>query len=102
MHHHLVTKGGLPNRAAGATPGRKPATRGRKPDDPRFGGTGPLFRAFGVDLMAIEGIDASTAMVILGEVGPDVDKLPTEKHFTSWLGLCPNHQKSNRTVRSLR
>ena len=84
---------GLPDRSAGATPERKVRTRGRKPNDLRFDGTNPVFRALGVDLTAIEGIEVPTALVILGEIGVDVSKFPTEKHFASWLGLCPNHQK---------
>ena len=84
---------GLPDQSAGATPERKVRTRGRKPNDLRFDGTNPVFRALGVNLTAIEGIEVPTALVILGEIGVDVSKFPTEKHFASWLGLCPNHQK---------
>lgn len=93
---------GLPDRSAGAAPPERPRLRGREPNDLRFEGTTAVFRAIGVDLMAIEGIDVPTALVILGEVGTDVSKFPTEKHFTSWLGLCPNHQQSNRTIKSRR
>ena len=50
-----------------------------------------LYQISGVDLTQIDGIDALTAQVILTEVGHDVRKWPTVKHFTSWLGLCPNN-----------
>jgi transposase len=93
---------GLPDRSTAAPPPERPRGRGRKPNDLRFEGTEPVFRALGVDLTAIEGIDVPTALVILGEIGADVSKFPTEKHFTSWLGLCPNHQRSNRTIKSRR
>ena len=93
---------GLPDRRAGAAPQPKPRHRGRKPNDLRFEGNASLFRAVGVDLTAIEGIDVATALVIPGEIGVDVSKFPTEKHFASWLGLCPNHQASNHTVKSRR
>jgi transposase len=53
-------------------------------------------------LTAIEGIEVTTALMILGEIGADVSKFPTEKHFTSWPGLCPNHQESNRKLKSRR
>lgn len=92
----------LPDRSAGAKPQRKVRKSGRKPNNLRFDGTEPVFRALGVDLTAIEGIEAPTALVILGEIGVDVSKFPTEKHFTSWLGLCPNHQESNRKRKSRR
>ena len=63
--------------------------RGRKSNDVRFEATGPLFQALGVDLTLIEGIDVGTALVILAEIGVDVSRFPTEKHFASWLRLCP-------------
>jgi transposase len=43
----------------------------------------------GVDLTVLEGIDPNTALVLLSEIGLDVSRFPTVKHFTSWLGLCP-------------
>lgn len=48
-----------------------------------------LVRAAGVDLTRIDGISASTARLILCEVGLDLQAFPSEKHFTSWLGLAP-------------
>ena len=75
------------------------ATRGRKSNDVRFEATGPLFRALGVDLTKIEGIDVGTALVILAEIGGDVSRFPTEKHFASWLRLCPTQDESNKTKR---
>jgi len=40
-----------------------------------------------------------TALVILGEIGVDVSRFPTEKHFASWLRLCPPQDESNKTKR---
>ncbi len=51
----------------------------------------------GVDLTEIEGIDVGTALVILAEIGVDVSRFPTEKHFASWLGVCPRQHESNQT-----
>jgi hypothetical protein len=56
----------------------------------------------GVDLTVLEGIDETTALVLLSEIGVDVSRFPTEKHFTSWLGLCPQHQGSAGKIRSRR
>lgn len=58
-----------------------------------------MFRALGVDLTALDGIDASTALVILGEIGVEVSRFPTEKHFASWLRLCPQWDRSNQTTK---
>jgi transposase len=50
----------------------------------------------------IEGIDRTTALTILGEIGRDMSKWPTVKHFVSWLGLCPQHQGSAGKIKSRR
>ena len=90
----------FPNRAGEKTHVRKLRKRGRKSNDVRFDATGPLFQALGVDLTLIEGIDVGTAMVILAEIGVDVSRFPTEKHFASWLRLCPPQDQSNKTKKS--
>ena len=87
------------NRAGEKTRTGKQRTRGRKSNDVRFEATGPLFRALGVDLTKIEGVDVGTALVILAEIGVDVSRFPTEKHFASWLRLCPTQHESNKTKR---
>ena len=46
----------------------------------------------GVDLTRIDGIDALTAQKVLSEIGTDMHRWPTVKHFTSWLHLCPNNK----------
>jgi transposase len=90
------------NRAGEKTRVRKPRKRGHKTNDVRFEATGPLFKALGVDLTLIEGIDVGTVLVILAEIGVDVSRFPTEKHFASWLRLCPPQNQSNKTNRSRR
>lgn len=65
-----------------------------------------LYQLTGVDLTAIPGIDALSAQTILGEVGLDMSHWPSVKHFASWLGLAPRHEKSggkilrNRTLKN--
>lgn len=61
-----------------------------------------LYEKFGVDLTAIEGVGVLTGMVLLTEVGPDLSRFPTEKHFCSWLGLCPDNRISGGRVLSSR
>ncbi len=80
----------------------KPRKRGRAANEARFDVRGSLFRLAGVDLTAIEGIDAATALVVLSELGTDLSKFPTVKRFVSWLGLCPQHQGSAGKIRSRR
>ncbi len=56
----------------------------------------------GVDLTRIEGIDALTAFTVITEQGLDMTKFPTDKHFASHLGLCPNNQITGGRVRKNR
>jgi transposase len=89
--------GKLPNRAGDKPFERKPRSGGRKQNTLTFEACGPLFKALGVALTEIEGIDVATALVILAELGVDVSRFPTEKHFASWLGLCPRQYESNKS-----
>jgi hypothetical protein len=72
----------------------KPRVRGRRPHDPGFDVRMALYYASGVDRTAIEGIDEVHALTLVSELGSDFTKWPTVKHFTSWLGLCPNFKQT--------
>src|SRR5205814_607685 len=76
--------------------------RKRKPNEPHFDVRTALYYVTGVDLTAIEGIDGTTALVVVSEIGTDMSRWPTVKHFTSWLGLCPHQQVSGGKVLSRR
>lgn len=54
----------------------------------------------GVDLCAIPGINENIAARLLSEIGTDMSKWRSSKHFASWLGLCPNNKKSGGRVLS--
>lgn len=57
-----------------------------------------LFKKSGVDLFAIPGLAADTLLILASEVGFDLRAWKTEKHFASWLGLCPGTKKSGGKV----
>jgi transposase len=57
-----------------------------------------LYRLAGVDLVAISGLNASTVQTIVSEIGLDIDKWRSEKHFCSWLGLAPHNDISGGKV----
>ena len=65
-----------------------------------------LKRISGVDLSLVDGFGVSLAQTVLSEVGTDMSKFPSEKHFCSWLGLAPKHEISggkvlkNRTLKT--
>ena len=107
---------GLADKSGGASlPKSVRAPQTRKRTAVTFGARALLFRMSGVDLTAIEGINEMTALVILSEIGTDLSRFPSAKHFVSWLGLCPQHRGSagkifhrgvrrgaNRAARALR
>ena len=71
---------------AGVARGKK---RSKAKNAPKFDVRERLFKMCGVDLTRINGIDVSTAMTIISEIGTDMSRFPSDKHFASWLGLCP-------------
>jgi transposase len=73
-----------------------PARRKRaSKHQPQFDIRGPLHRLTGgVDLSQIDSIGPQAALHLIGEIGTDMARWPSEKHFTSWLALAPNNQIS--------
>ena len=61
-----------------------------------------LYRISGVDFTQVEGLNVLTTQTILYEVGLDPSRFPTQKHFTSWLGLCPDNRITGGKVKSSR
>ena len=49
-----------------------------------------LYRAFGVDLTQVPGLNTLTTQIVLTEIGPDFSRFPTSGDFCSWLRICPN------------
>ncbi len=74
--------------------------RGRARNAPKFDLRTQLFQMCGVDLTRIDGIDVTTALVVVSEVGSDMGKFPSDKHFASWLGLCPGTKITGGKVMS--
>lgn len=67
---------------------------------PSFDARRELYRMSGVDLTCIEGIESHTALKLISEIGLDMTKWPTVKHFTSWLGLCPGSNITGGKLKS--
>jgi transposase len=57
-----------------------------------------LFKKSGVDLFTIPGLGADTLLTLASEVGFDLTPWKTEKHFASWLGICPGTKRSGGKV----
>lgn len=54
----------------------------------------------GKDATALPGISDYSWLQLLSEVGTDMSKWKTEKHFTSWLGLAPKQNNSGKKRRN--
>jgi transposase len=96
---HLAT---FADQSHGAPLPSKRGQRRRHRNRPAFEPRGPLYRMTGVDLTQIEGIDETTALTVLSEIGSDMSKWPSEKHCASWLGLSPQRRISGGKVLSSR
>ena len=57
-------------------------------------------RLVGVDLTSIDGISAWAASNLISEIGSDISAWPTVKHFSSWLGVCPDNRISGGKILS--
>ena len=53
-----------------------------------------------MDLTRINGLEVTSVMKILSELGPDLSRFANVKHFCSWLGLCPATKISGGKVMS--
>ena len=83
--------------------GEPPAPNGKKRNQknaPRFDVQSQLYRMTGVDLTRIDGVDSFTALKVISEIGADMTKWPSAKHFASWLGLSPNNRITGGRVMS--
>lgn len=69
-------------------------TKSRSKNHPDYDLRTALYRIAGVDLTAIDGLNALNVQTILSEVGADMSKWPTSKHFCAWLGLSPDNEIS--------
>jgi transposase len=75
---------------------------GRKANDLRFDARAALYAAVGMDLTELEGLSEATVLTLISEIGLDMSRFPSVKHFCSWLGLCPHWRKTGGKVKSSR
>lgn len=63
-----------------------------------FNATAYLKTLLRTDLTQIPGISELTALELIAETGKDMNKWPTENHFSSWLAIVPNTKKSGGKI----
>lgn len=76
----------------------KPPPRQSGKNYPAFDLHLQLYQITGVDLTQIEGVNTLTVQTLISEIGTDMSKFPSLKHFTSWLGLCPHNDKTGGKI----
>lgn len=67
---------------------------------PRFEIRNLLHRFTGADLTQIHAIGPHTALRLVSEIGIDMTRWPSEKHFTAWLTLSPKNKISGGKILS--
>ena len=87
----------LDSSMAPALPPRKGSKRSNK-NQPLFELRPALYEIYGVDLTQVDGFQSGTVLNILAELGPELCKFRSDKHFTSYLGLCVNKEISGGRV----
>ena len=89
------------NDTQGGGIGEKPkATAGKHPsaNAPQISGLHSMLIDLcqGKDLSILPAHTDYSVLQIISEVGTDLSKWPTEKHFTAWLGLAPGTSQSGK------
>jgi hypothetical protein len=67
-------------------------------NEANFNARAQYARIVGVDLVAVLGLSSGHVQTIISEVGTDMSRFPSEKHFCSWLGLAPRNDISGGKV----
>jgi transposase len=93
-----LVEGSLPSKKKDINTGAYDYKNHRKPDQNEFNFDIQtlLYQKTGIDLTAINSLGGITVATIISELGGKEGLLafPTEKHFTSWLMLCPGNNVS--------
>jgi transposase len=95
-HYQAMESRGEPNAALPDLPPAKGESKSK--NAMTFNARAQLARVIGVDLVAVMGLSASTVQTIISEIGTDMERFPTVKHFCSWLGLAPHNDISGGKV----
>lgn len=85
--------------------GKKKSTKAASHNAPRIPDLHPLVIALngGRDATVLPTLTDYSVLQLISEVGTDLARWPTSKHFTAWLGLAPGaHQSGKRRGRQSR
>lgn len=85
-----------PDAALPELPPAKPNSKTKNAPHPQT--RAQFARLLEVDLVAVMGLSASGVQTIRSEIGTDMTRFPSVKHFCSWLGLAPHNDISGGKV----
>lgn len=97
LRQHLESFGSRVDLAAQPI-GPKPKGKRGSRNAPQFDLRTELYRITGIDWAQVNGMDVLTAQTVIAEAGADLSAFPSEKQFTSWLGLCPTNEQSGGKI----
>ena len=72
--------------------------RKARANEPKIDLAGLLERICGIDLTKVVGLNVLNVLLIVSEIGVDMNKWRSPKAFCSWLGLCPGNKISGGKV----
>lgn len=84
----------LPDQTGGEPLPQTGRVKAKHRSAPAFDVRSSLYRAVGRDLTRVNGLDEQSALLLIGEIGMDMSRWPSAKHFASWLCLCPGNRVS--------
>ncbi|MDP1723779.1 MAG: transposase, partial [Alphaproteobacteria bacterium] len=76
-------------RIAGPIEKEDKAQKKRRKNELYFNSDALIQKLTGIDLTQIDGLESHSVLKILSEIGTNMNKWPSVKHFASWLGLAP-------------
>ena len=92
MRPRFLVETDAPGHATGRT------KKSKSKNKPAYDARAHLLRVLGIDLTEVTGISDSIAQTIICEVGTDMSRFPTDRHFCSWLGLAPHNDISGGKI----
>jgi transposase len=96
QQYQAMDSRGEPNAPLPDLPAAKPGSKSK--NEPNFNVRAQLARIVGIDLVAVMGLSGSSLQTIISEIGTDMTRFPTVKHFCAWLGLAPRNDISGGKV----
>jgi hypothetical protein len=66
----------------------------RSKNAPSFNARAQYARLLGVEMVAVMGLSSWSVQTIISEIGTDMSRFPSGKHFCAWLGVVPRNEIS--------